>query len=434
MSTINDLKDQIISGELLEQSVYAAAGSITEDDIARVFGNDPWLHNRVLNIWEFYHGREALKSYPVDVSIPLVVGCNIKCVFCSYWRTKLKFMELDKVNDYNELMKYTAYAGINPAGEPFLHPQIGEALRRMRQMTDPRCQIYVVTNGLSLAGKMDDIIDNVSTITFSMNAATPETFSKVMGARPGGFERLLESITELKRRCEQTGSSLRIFATYCVMKNNIAEIPSFVRLAEESGLEKVWFRNLATANSNNAILQDLNEGYKELPPYLHSDFDRLREEAVEAIFSSDLDLYAEPEQWGKDVFLPDSPVEGVAAGHKEICQEVSTCGERTMGEDARGWVTPPKGKLPLICNYPFRTLMDSKASNIQSVCSFIEKLPGYNEIALDLKNRDFHKDIWNAEAYQALRRSLIRGPKITDVCMQCNFLCSFSRIYRKLEN
>lgn len=432
-STIIELKNKITAGELLEQSVYAAAGDITEDDIESVFNDDPWLYNRVLNVWEFFHGREVLKSYPVDVSIPLMVGCNIKCVFCTYWRTRLKFMDLDRIDDYKELFKYTAYAGINPAGEPFLHPHIGEVLRRMRKMTDPRCQIYVVTNGLNLADKMDDIISNVRTITFSMNAASSKTFSEVMGARPGSFELVLENISELKRLLEQTGNKLRIFATYCVMRSNIEEIPAFVELAEQIGIEKVWFRNLATANKNNAILQDLNNGYKDLPPYLHPDFDELRKKATKAIASSPLDLYAEPEQWGNDIFFSDETGIDSLDGHKEICQQVNSYGERILGEDAPGWTTPVEGSLPLDCNYPFRTIMDSKASNIQSVCSYIEKLPGFNEIAFDLKDSDFHRDIWNSKAYQALRRAIKRGPKVPEVCMKCNFLGAFSRVERKLK-
>lgn len=409
MSIIKDLKNKINNGEFIEQSVYALAASITEEDIDNEFGNDKWLHNRVLNVWEFYHGREVLKSFPVDVSIPLIDGCNYKCVFCSYWDAKPRFLTMDELESYGELFQYTASAGINPAGEPFMHPQIELILKRMRKMTDHRCQIYTLTNGLLIQNKIPSILDNLTTLTFSINAATKEVYAEIMGTNQKNFTKVLQNIKELIRQRDALGSNLRVCTTYAVTQTNIADIPKFVKLVEELGFYKVWIRNLATANSNNPIKPAINEKYSQLPPYLHPDFERLRVLASDAINSSNMDIYAEPDEWEKDIFDQDF-----------LANESYT---------DKGWTTASEGELPLSCNYPYRNLMDTRLSQTQPVCVYIEQLPGYAPISFDLGNQNFH-EIWNSSPFTALRRAIRRGPKLPTVCLKCNFLCAFNRISR----
>ena len=48
--------------------------------------------------------------------------------------------------------------------------------------------------------------------------------------------------------------------------------------------------------------------------------------------------------------------------------------------------------LPIRCQYLFKYMIDPRLSNIQPVCVYMEVLPGFNPIALDL-NEDFIKKI-----------------------------------------
>ena len=78
--------------------------------------------------------------------------------------------------------------------------------------------------------------------------------------------------------------------------------------------------------------------------------------------------------------------------------------------------------LPLTCQYLYKYMIDPRLSNIQPVCVYMEQLPGYDPIALDLAHFD---QVRNAHAMKDLRKALRDGPSIPSICIRCNILNAF---------
>ncbi len=411
----------------IEINITNILGKFSKNDIYDTFADDPWLKNIALNVWERSNGITKLESYPLDISIPMIDVCNIKCVFCSYWRgVKPRYMTVEELREnYTEAFKYTKLAGINPSGEPFLHPDVANILRTMNDMTDPRCYIYVVTNGTLLEDKYDLILDTVNSLNFSINAGTAETYAQVMGTKPEMFDTVINNIKNLNAiKHNKKRGKLHLYATYVVLKHNIGEIPEFLRIAEELGFTKIWFRTLATPNDTNIVKPRLNPEYHTLPPFLHPDFEKLREQAITALKATKLNVYAEPELWdnSKDFSQEKHLISDKAEYHKiDDFRIIDTDGKKIEGEDNPFWSEADPAIFPHPCIYPFRNLVDPCLSNIQPVCNYQEQLPGFEAISYNLKNKTF-MDIWNSEAHQALRKALFHGSKLPNICQRCNFL------------
>jgi sulfatase maturation enzyme AslB (radical SAM superfamily) len=405
---MNSQTDKIITG---------GSDSNPPDDLKRT---DPWLHNKLLNRWEQENGVVTVSSYPLDLSLPFIDLCNAKCVFCSYWGCKPRFMTLADIERYRDVFKYLAYVGINPAGEPLMHPGFDAAISKIRGMVDPRCSFYLVTNGVLLRGKQQVILDNIDSLTISLNAATSKTHESVMGIKDE-FDGIIESIRELVQKNRDLQKPLNIYTTYVVLRQNLDEITEFIKLAESIGLDRIYFRNLATANDNNPIKPGNNPGYIGHQPRIHPDFDLHRERAIEAIDTAKIDIVAELDQWGEDIAVSSTTITGQR--RSPVFEEVITDGSPDEVPPKRGWVKKTGRFSEMTCQYLYKYMIDPRLSNIQPVCVYMETLPGYQAVAMDLDH--FMEKVRNASAMTALRRAFRDGGMIPETCTRCNILKAF---------
>ena len=364
--------------------------------------DDPWLFNKKLNELEFRERAIYLKSYPLDMSIAFYDSCNARCLFCSYWDATPRFITAAELMEYKEIFSRLCYVGINPAGEPLLHPDFDTLIPMIRQMIDKRCWFYLVTNGVLLKDKLEVILHNINTLTVSLNAATAQTHFEIMGIK-SKFEAIIDSLREIIRIRNKESLSLNIYTTFVVLKNNIHEIPAFIKLCETLKIDRIYFRNLATANSNNPIKPAENPNYTFIQPVLHPDFQFYLKRAKAAIRKAKIDVVAEPHKWQEDITAP-------------INKENSN---RVLRHD---WIKLPKNSFPLSCQYLYKYMIDPRLSQVQPVCVYMEHLPGYKPVRLDLKN--FFK-IRNAEPMLKLRKALKEGPAVPSICTRCNILEAF---------
>jgi MoaA/NifB/PqqE/SkfB family radical SAM enzyme len=116
-------------------------------------------------------------------------------------------------------------------GEPTLHPDLPA-------MVDSALQLGYVQVMINSNGLVDRIIDRIAPdklhyISFSLDAATPETHDAVRGDRM--FDRTLKCI----RRTVAAGYSVRLICT--ISQINIHEAPAIMALADNIGVSMVNF-------------------------------------------------------------------------------------------------------------------------------------------------------------------------------------------------
>jgi len=131
------------------------------------------------------------------VHLPVAPGCNIKCGFCErkfdcvnesrpgvtskvltpeqgVRRVQLVKQHMDK--QAGPSLKVVGIAG---PGDPLANPKTFDTFRLVRE-SFPDMTLCLSTNGLRLPEAIDDIIAaNVTSLTVTINALTPETGSKV---------------------------------------------------------------------------------------------------------------------------------------------------------------------------------------------------------------------------------------------------------------
>jgi Radical SAM superfamily len=280
----------------LEQGV----AKLDRTDIEGLFPHDPWVQNLLLNVWEWAVGAAELTSYPWNVSLPVADVCNARCVFCTSWLEGKEVLKLEQVDRFAEVIRHAIYLGLVGHGEPMSHPRFPELCDKLAALLDPRASSYTITNGYFLEKWFEHLKRiNVCSYSISLNAATAKMHDEIMGLGPHAFDQIIESIGHLVRVRDRRGKPLNVYITLVVTRQNIHQVPAFVGLGNRLGVTGIWLRSLLP---QPGLVPGLN--YHLLPPTEHPDFQRLRDEAVAAIRSSQVPVQADPATWETEVFDP----------------------------------------------------------------------------------------------------------------------------------
>jgi len=380
-----------------EQYVIQNAHLYFKDDIREAFPDDPWLYNQMLNSWEYGMGLTQLESYPVDVSFPITDRCNAACRFCGYCdNSRNVTYELEAIDKYAELAPYLIRAGVCPIGEPLLHPRIIEIISKLRMMTDSRCSLYIVTNGILLNRFLYTLAELTNSVTVSLNAATAERHSDIMGISPDCFHKITKSIVRLVELRDRYKKDLWVQASFVVTSRNIADLPRFIKMANEFGLNKVWLNTLLSPTQTSTPGNNEKSDYEKLYPYHHPSFEQLYGEIEREIEKSEVSISCEMERWKRPQENKKfSPAQRQAALH----------GVRHM------------------CRFVYSNLMDQLPYHKQPVCCLINKVPEFDFIKFD-QSTDFLQKVWNSPQFVFIRESLKNGD-LLPACRACNFLETF---------
>jgi MoaA/NifB/PqqE/SkfB family radical SAM enzyme len=423
----------------LDHSVYnlPTLAKWSRAQLQAVFSGDPWQDNLVLNKWEFATGVSRMESYPWRFSVPFVL-CNARCDFCAAWLVQGKPMPIDLLDRLDVVLPYLAEIDLVGWGEPLIHPEFEVILAKFRANADRRARIALTTNGVHLKKWVDRLIDaNVKDVAISMHAASPRTHEDLMGLRAGAFHEVLQGIKGLTAR-KQAMPTLRIGLVFIVMRQNIGEISEFLDLAAQLNVDSVFLRTLKPRTREEQETNDLD--YHRLPPYLHPDFERLRDRAIEAISKSQLEIEAAPETWSTRIFPAEFEEEILRAPLRSREQrralmirrvnpnaqglpmgeplDEDHCNKHDNGMTLEQLENPYDRTAPLYCPSPYTALYINGFDRNVNPCCYMLQVPGYKTSYLR-KGASFD-DVWNSPAMIELRRSLYEGP-LKQPCLKCPF-------------
>ncbi len=186
-------------------------------------------------------------SYTLPIVILYVTeGCNLKCLTCSYREplpgelTLIEIKDLAKqLSDFG--LKHIVYSG----GEPLLR-------RDFRDICDIFSQKGVkqslLTNGLLLEKRFDDINEYFSEIIVSIDGAKAETHNIIRG---------LNSFDQIMKGVQKDVSSKRNVSIRTVLqKNNFRELQAMIDMARSAGANRISF--LAADVASEAFGRDIH--------------------------------------------------------------------------------------------------------------------------------------------------------------------------------
>jgi len=204
--------------------------------------------NRKLNKAEQDAFKEVLESWPVSVIVPTGSKCNLQCVFCTE-RGKTTIDQYQNLSfgtflNYTNSLEFASSVGLYGWGEPFVNPHYVQIFEYVKDKFDG-IEIHISTNGLLLTHEWIDrlISYRYSVVNISLNAATRRTFTLLTKNR--NFGKIVRNIDLLvEARGNRSRQSPFISLSFLVLKQNIHELPAFVELAAQLGVDCVLLLDL----------------------------------------------------------------------------------------------------------------------------------------------------------------------------------------------
>ncbi|MBN2022221.1 MAG: radical SAM protein [Pirellulales bacterium] len=187
--------------------------------------------------------RRLGRSLGIDM-VPFKT-CTYDCVYCQLGHTTCKTTDRKEwtplegvLAELEEHLPTTAdYVTLSGSGEPTLHSRIGEAIDRIKGMTD--VPVAVLTNGSLLwQAELRRELAGADLVIPSLDAGSPSTFEQVNCPHEDiSFERLLDGLATF--RGEFRGPYwLEVFLITGVTTSN-AEVERLVRCVDRIGPDRV---------------------------------------------------------------------------------------------------------------------------------------------------------------------------------------------------
>jgi len=189
--------------------------------------------------------QKQAQAAPVCLYLEVTNRCNLLCETCP--RT---FEELEKPADMSfELFRRIVdqvpglqRAVLHGVGEPMLVRELPDMIRYLKERG-----VYVLfnTNGTLLREKrFRDLIESgLDELRVSLDAADAKTYALVRG-RPF-FDRIVRDVSRLTEYQRETGSATpRVSLWLTGLKETVAQLPDFVRLAARMGVPEVHLQRL----------------------------------------------------------------------------------------------------------------------------------------------------------------------------------------------
>ena len=206
---------------------------------------------------------------PNFVAIPITSACNYRCNFCELSgvadklkKEKRKYqnnsISLSNIKEFEPMIKTAQVVnlgGRTGPGEPLFAKNFDESVREIRRI-NPEVVVDLTTNGALLSKDRTDFLTSMAPIavTFSIHAATPETYSSIMGTSEITFQKVVDNIVYF---CQSAvGKQVQISFNFGFGKKNYQDTESIIMFAKQLGVHFVTV--FPYYKSSNKFMEDVS--------------------------------------------------------------------------------------------------------------------------------------------------------------------------------
>jgi hypothetical protein len=221
-----------------------------------VLHSDPEEHRRtvqrhsnaLLNEQEYLSGRETLASVPPLLRITTSKTCNIAnekaCVYCSWdWAKRLEKGSADCTPEF--LSSLGRYIDLPlevtdcSYGEPPLEKGFADLLA---VTTDGDRRFEFTSNGQPLSAKIRaKLLGKTARVYVSVDSASATGYRRYRDHR---FNLVIENLRALCAEKTAYANLPEVYVSFIVMRSNLGELPSFLDLMKDVGVDRVVLRTL----------------------------------------------------------------------------------------------------------------------------------------------------------------------------------------------
>ena len=349
--------------------------------------------------------------YPPRLQIEHSNLCNAQCIMCSHFftqNTKARFADGKFREKIRPLLPYAEKITLHGVGEPLTHPQIAAFIEWYHSYG---VRVTCNTNMAYMDQELAEAIRKAFTsITLSCDAFTKETYE---GIRKGlSFAQFQANARMLRAHCPNLKMRMHTVA----MRQNLAELPGIVRLAAGLGCCHITIVDLTP--------QGFLGNQKDAPGNYISTLKKYLGEAIEeagrlgiGIAYPKLLMEAEGrplEQEQEEISrYPMFPSEEFQSQLKERYKGLHLDGN-TIPASLEGFAVPSAYRCKGFCSYfAEEPYIDLNGDLFLCCANWLHSLGNLD--------RSSFEEIWNGEAYQALRQMFAAG-RLPKYCKGCIFL------------
>jgi MoaA/NifB/PqqE/SkfB family radical SAM enzyme len=150
-------------------------------------------------------------------------------------------------------------------GEPLTCPHLFDIAAEV----PATCHTQFTSNGWLLNDEHRDRIlrHRIAQVDFSLDASTPETYRRI---RHGDLEKILENIAQLiAERDRRRAIYPNVILNMCLMRENLDDLPQFVRIAKSTGANHCYAVHLNSGLSWRTGWFDYSQQHCALEPDRH---------------------------------------------------------------------------------------------------------------------------------------------------------------------
>ena len=182
----------------------------------------------------------SLRAYPTKLFVEITTRCNIGCTMCVKQTQGCGMSEGE--------MSPATFAALSPTfphlealvlngvGEPLIHPDLEEFIRRAKSFMPAQGWVGFQSNGLLLTRRraLSLVEAGLDKICLSVDAASLEMFRSVReGGELSEIERAFAAMAMAKERLNRP--ELQVGIEFVAMRSNIGELPATLRWASAHG-------------------------------------------------------------------------------------------------------------------------------------------------------------------------------------------------------
>ncbi len=322
------------------------------------------------------------RAPPVCLYLEVTNRCNLLCTTCP--RT---FVELEPPADmswdlFREIVDQALglrRAVLHGVGEPML---VKTLPRMVRYLAERKVYVLFNTNGTVLNERNGrSLIEaGLDELRVSLDAASRERFKEVRGK--DYFHRILANVRRFREMQDREGRDKpRVSLWLTGLKETVAELPAFVRIAAEVGVGEVYLQRLVY----------FDEGAIGLARPDQALFERMRrEDSIHLRAAEDL---------AREL--------GIAFSASGAASEPGLSLEKTT--QASPWS---------LCGRPWTVMYVTANGRALPCCIAPFSQHGYESFTLGDATRDTLAAIWNGPRYQAFREAL-QSDRPPETCRNC---------------
>jgi MoaA/NifB/PqqE/SkfB family radical SAM enzyme len=276
-----------------------------------------------------------------------------------------------------EQVPHLSRAVLHGVGEPLM---VRDLPRMVRHLKDRGVHVLFNTNGVLLdrvRGRA--LIDaGLDELRVSLDAAHPEAFEAVRGV--DAFDRIVANVRGFVALQKELGATRpRVSLWLTGLKETLAELPAFIRLAHDLGVPEVHLQRLVYFPGGQGLARPESALFENL-------------EAEERVF---LEAATESARALGVVFNASGAAEPEASVHRRT--------------DSRPWS---------LCRRPWTLMYFTATGRALPCCIAPFSMRGYRSFTLGDATQETLREIWNGARYQAFRSALVSDHP-PEACSSC---------------